>query len=118
MRKKPKFQQSEYEEQKRFVKWLEAKGLMFTAVPNSTWTPSQEQKSINKASGLRAGFPDMVVVIPNKKLLCIEMKKRAGGSVSKKQREWLQILGTLPSVEPSVCNGAQEAIEFVKSHLG
>jgi len=39
----------ETEEQRTFVQWLEYKKLIFTAIPNSTFTRSWSQKAKNKA---------------------------------------------------------------------
>ncbi len=103
----------ESEEQKVFVQWLELKKIKFTSVPNSTWTPSMAQKVKNKAMGLRSGFPDMIVALPNY-LLCIELKRRKGGVVSQEQKDWIAALNLIPNVEARVCFGADEAIKFVE----
>lgn len=99
-------------EQRNFVQWLEIKGYKFTAIPNSTYTKSWKQKIKNRDMGLRAGFPDMVV-IANGKFMCIEMKRTKGGVLSPAQKEWVEAL-TNASVPVAVCKGADEAIAFVK----
>ena len=83
---------TEYEEQKKLVQYLELKRLKFTAIPNSTWTPSFAQKNKNRAMGLRAGFPDMIIVLPNNQLLFAELKRKKGGVVSNEQNEWIKTL--------------------------
>jgi hypothetical protein len=116
----------EDEEQIAFVQWLELVGLRFTSVPNSTYTTSWKQKSKNYYTGLRAGFPDMVVLVPPTRakdglghLLCPEMKRRQGGTVSAVQKDWIAALNGLgtPNIEARVCKGAQEAMDFVNEHL-
>jgi hypothetical protein len=116
----------EDEEQIAFVQWLELVGLRFTSIPNATWTTSWKQKSKNYYTGLRAGFPDLVVLIPPTRakdglghLLCIEMKRRQGGTVSAVQKDWIAALNGLSSdnVSAVVCKGAQEAIEHVNNLL-
>lgn len=116
----------EDEEQSVFVEWLELIGLRFTSVPNSTWTKSWSQKAKNNRTGLRKGFPDLIVLIPPSRsvngegfCLCIEMKRRKGGVVSPEQRAWIDALNGLetPSVAAYVCKGAPEAIELVSKHL-
>lgn len=54
-------------EQICFVQWLEEQGLTHTAIPASTFTKSIRPKLINKATGLKKGFPDLVVVIPKER---------------------------------------------------
>lgn len=108
---------TEYDEQCVFVEWLEWNKIKFTATAHSTYTKSWKQKSKNTKSGLRRGFPDMVVVLKNK-LLFIEMKrKKPKGKLSVEQEEWLACLGQIENIESIVCYGADEAIEFVKKFL-
>lgn len=109
---------TEFEEQKVFVEWLEAKGLKFSAIPNSTYTTSWNQKRKNKESGLRAGLPDLLIILPAcKGLLFIEMKRTKGGVISPEQQGWINELNTLDGVEAAVCKGAAEAISKVASYL-
>ncbi|GAA1099671.1 VRR-NUC domain-containing protein [Tsukamurella spumae] len=116
----------EREEQARLVAWLEDRGVRVTAVPNSTFTTSHKQKSINRATGLRPGFPDLIVLIaPSQShdgrgyLLMPEMKRLKGGVVSPLQREWIAALNGLGTeqVESVVAHGADEAIEYVSGYL-
>lgn len=116
----------ETEEQVRVVQFLELQGLRFTSVPNSTYTKSWKQKTHNTAVGLRPGFPDLIVLISPQqdkygtgRLLAIEMKRVAGGTVSKSQREWIAALNGLESfnVDSVVARGADEAIEYISGYL-
>lgn len=116
----------ESQEQVVFIQWLELIGLRFTAIPMSTYTKSFKQKAFNRAQGVRAGFPDLVVLIPPTRardglghLLCPEMKRRQGGTVSAVQKDWIAALNGLgtPNIEARVCKGAQEAMDFVNEHL-
>jgi len=86
--------------------------LAFTAIPNSTYTQSWTQKRKNYESGLRRGFPDIVVVKPSE-LVCIELKKK-GGRPTPEQMEWVRLLDSLPGVRAKVCYGLDEAMEFLK----
>jgi len=106
---------TEYEEQKALVEYLEFKGLKFSSIPNSTWTSSWGQKTKNKQSGLRPGMPDMIIILPQRGLLFIEMKRVKGGVVSEVQREWIQELTKLDGVEAVVCRGADEAIQLIET---
>lgn len=105
-------------EQAQFVLWLERQGLKFTAIPNSTYTKSWSQKRKNYNTGLRAGFPDMVVLIPPTAsrdglgyFLCIEMKRLAGSSTSQDQKDWLANINSLGclQVQSYICKGYEEA---------
>lgn len=110
-------------EQVRFVYWMEEQGLKYTAIPNSTWTRSWMQKLKNHALGLRKGLPDLIIVIPPEKLdiasprtIFIEMKRVKGGSVSKEQKEWIDMLND-SGIDTYVCKGADEAIKVVESYF-
>lgn len=101
-------------EQANFVQWLEIKGYKFTAIPNSTYTKSWSQKAKNTRTGLRLGFPDIVVIADNK-FMAIEMKRVEGGNNgTPAQREWIEALNAA-GIPAKVCKGAAEAIEFVQS---
>lgn len=103
-------------EQANFVQWLQARGYKYTSIPNSTFTKSWKQKQKNARMGLRAGFPDMVI-IANNKFMCVEMKRTKGGSLSTFQKDWIAAL-ELAGVPVAVCKGTNEAIEFVKQIAG
>lgn len=113
-------------EQTAFVHWLEIEQLRFTAIPNGTYTKSWSQKAKNHRTGLRAGFPDLVVLIPphrsidgQGRFLCIEMKRRTGGKVSPEQRAWIEAINALDTsrVAAYVAKGAAEAIAIVSKYL-
>lgn len=104
-------------EQKALVQYLELKGLKFTAVPNSTYTKSWKQKAKNKATGLRAGFPDMIIILPNK-LLLLEMKRIKNNKIGIKQAEWINALNLIgKNVEAIICYGCNEAINEIEKRL-
>lgn len=104
---------SETEEQAQFVQWLELKGYKFSSIPNSTFTRSWAQKRKNTRMGLRAGFPDMIVIAKGK-FMCIELKRTKGGQLSTFQKEWIEAL-TAAGIPVALCRGANEAIAFVES---
>ena len=115
---------TEYDEQVAFVEWLELKGLKFTAIPNSTYTTSWNQKRKNKAMGVRKGLPDLLVFIDNKQsitdnalLLFVEMKRPEGGVVSGEQKQWIVSLNKVDNVQAEVCKGCKKAIEFVYQYI-
>jgi len=113
-------------EQITVVQWCELNGLKLTAIPNSTYTKSWNQKRKNHAEGVRAGFPDLIVLVAPRQskdkqghMLCVEMKRQKGGVVSEVQKEWHKALNGLssPHIEAVVARGAQEAIEYIGSFL-
>jgi len=113
----------EEEEQATLVEWMEYQGVKFTAIPNSTFTKSWKQKKKNTEQGLRAGFPDLVVIIPKDKsktgkneLIFIEMKRTKGGAVSESQKEWIEAL-TECDQEVFICKGFDEAEEVLSQYL-
>jgi hypothetical protein len=117
---------SEDDEQMAFVEWLELCGLRFSAIPMNTYTKYMSQKMKNRRMGVRAGVPDMIVLIPPHRakdgeghLLFIEMKRRKGGVVSPEQREWLVALTALESanIEAVVAKGWDEARGAVLKYL-
>ena len=117
----------EHEEQAAFTQWLELQGLLFTATAQSTYTKSWSQKRRNNATGLRKGFPDMVVIIPRSKskdgegyFLCVELKRTTGGIVSKEQKVWHEEINSLGinNTQAYICKGAGEAIKVVSHYLG
>lgn len=109
---------SEYDEQVSFVKWLTDQGYKFSAIPMSTWT-SFSQQNKNTAQGVRAGLPDLLVIV-NNSLVWIELKKidrkpvRGGsGGVSEVQKEWIEALNGCGNCSAHVCYGAEEAKEVI-----
>lgn len=106
---------SEDDEQATFVQYLELKGLKYSAIPNSTYTTSWSQKAKNTRTGLRAGLPDMLVIV-NKQVIFIEMKRVKGGVLSPAQKDWIEALNQT-NCPAYVCAGAEQAIKLVESML-
>jgi hypothetical protein len=105
----------EEEEPVALVQWLELSGYIFTSIPNSTWTPSRKQKRKNYAMGLRSGLPDLLIILPGKGLLFIEMKRQKGGEISECQKIWIEELNKIEGVEAIVCKGFEEAKKIILS---
>lgn len=83
----------------------------FTSIPNSTYTPSFNQRRKNTNMGLRRGLPDLLI-ITKKTALFIELKRMRRGIVSQEQQEWIDAL-TSVGVKAFVCRGFDEAKECV-----
>jgi hypothetical protein len=71
----------------------------------------------NRRLGLRKGLPDLLVAIPGKCLAFVEMKRIRASYATQEQKEWIDLLNTIPNVEGRVCRGAKEAIDFITSIL-
>lgn len=93
----------------------QGKVVMFTHIPNSTFTKSWSQKRKNTAMGLNPGFPDYVILTP-KEMIVLEMKRKKGGVVSKEQKEWLLQLWKL-NIQAVVCQGFDEAKEYLEGRF-
>ena len=115
----------ESEEQSHFVNWLESNSLRYTAIPNSTYTTSWSQKRRNHATGLRPGFPDLIVLIPKSRshdgegyFLCLEMKRRQGGAISADQKKWIDAINALgcANVQSFVVRGSTAAKKVVSHY--
>lgn len=106
---------SEHQEQRAFVEWLEMNNYKFSAIPNATYTKSFKQKQKNKLEGLRAGLPDLLVIV-NDRLVFIEMKrcKKSLSTVSAKQAQWIKALNECKEVGAYVCYGCDHAIKTIE----
>jgi len=106
----------EEQEQALLVQWLELKGLVFSAIPNSTYTTSWKVKARNKAMGVRPGVPDMMIIVGSR-LVFIELKRIEGGSLSGYQKKWINYLHECDRVIVGVCYGFDEAKQFIQNIL-
>lgn len=106
---------SEDAEQANFVQWLQIKGYKYTSIPNSTFTKSWMQKQKNTRLGLRAGFPDLIIIASGV-FMCVEMKRSVGGQVTPAQASWHTALA-LAGIPVAVCKGCEEAIAFVQATI-
>ena len=72
-----------------------------------------------KRQGNKPGFPDIFLPVGNGAYhgLFIELKKRAGGTVSADQKRWLKHLAS-QNFRAVVCKGWQEAVAEIKKYLG
>lgn len=107
----------EEQEQMKFVSWLRVKKIKHIHIANERMCSVVYKKKL-KALGTYAGFPDLMIFLPNRTLF-IEMKRsdKRLSRVSKEQNEWLEFLNLLDEGSAKVCYGADEAIEFVKENL-
>jgi hypothetical protein len=108
---------TEHDEAIMLVDWLDYHHIPFTKVPNETFTKSWSVKRRNKEEGVRAGFPDYVILIPERCALFIELKRTKRSVTRQNQLDWQKTINTIPNCEAFVCKGAEEAIATIKQFL-
>lgn len=110
---------TEHQEARIFMQWCKLQGYLFTHVKNETGRPQAGRRVRNYKAmwdfidGVRAGFPDFVVVAKGK-VLFIELKRVKGGKISEAQQEWIDALCAAGAIA-GVCKGAEEAIKFIEA---
>ena len=114
----------EADEQITFVQWCHYNHIIVHHSGNEIGGSIRAMKTRAikmKKMGTSKGFPDLLVFIPvygatgdadAYQMCAIEMKRRKGSTVSKEQKEWLEILQA-SGVMCAVCKGADEAIKFI-----
>jgi len=123
-----KEKRDEHEEQKEVVRYLEAKKILFYAVPNGGKRHIKTAVNL-KEEGVKAGVPDLCICEPNKYYhgLYIEMKQRTKTlksgkksyskiKVSDTQKVWHQELRH-KNYECVVAYGADEAINVIDEYM-
>lgn len=118
-KKKEGYEPTEYEEQKKFVKWLRFNGIKHQASGNGYKLDTANNihyVAKLKASGMTLGYPDVIVYIGNGQTLHIEMKRTKTYKVYDEQIKWINWLNDngYPSY---IAHGADDAIKFVKQYL-
>jgi hypothetical protein len=114
---------NEYEEQKIVVKWLRARGVLFTATANGAYLSGSraarmKQWAMLAASGVSKGVPDLIIFdAPRIDGFCgaaIELKRSDGkGRATPEQGRWLSAL-LERGYKTAVCHGAKEAIGWLE----
>lgn len=101
---------SEHYEQREFVRWFRQtyKDVRIFAIPNGG-ARSVSASGRLKAEGVSPGVPDLFV--PEWRLW-IEMKRQAGGVLSKQQKDWISYLA-LCGYKVVVANGCEAARQHV-----
>jgi hypothetical protein len=106
---------TEQQEQELLVEWLETRGYKFSALPLSTYTKSWAIKMRNKKMGVRAGVPDLMVIVKNQ-LIFIEMKREKRSVTSDFQKDWIEALNKCNGVGAFVCKGFDEARALIEKY--
>jgi len=126
---------TEYEEACNLADTLRAMNIDFYHMPQETFTKSWGVKMKNKRQGVRKGVSDYMVYLPatrskTKKaiILWVELKKarrlkkngKLGGVMgypTTEQLEFIEKMNTVNNIQGTVANGAEEALDYVKSFL-
>ena len=108
---------SESLEQQAVFEYALWRGLPLFAIPNGGKRAIQTAARL-KAEGVRPGVPDMFLPMAAKGYhgLFVEMKRKDGGRLSTRQRDWLELLGA-NGYKAVVCHGADEAIREIEAYL-
>ena len=115
---------TEAEEQKALMQWAKWQEGRYPELKMLMHIPNEGKRSKRygaelKRLGLRPGFPDLGLLVPNKKYagLFIELKADKTKSMTKEQKEWLEKLNSY-GYKAIRCNGSEEAIQIIKRYLG
>lgn len=107
---------NETQEQMMVVKYCDARGIPVVHVPNEG-KRSVVAGANQKRMGLRPGFPDLFIPVPNSRYhgLFIEMKDRYG-KPSERQIEWIKKLQELGYCA-QCCQGHENALYLIKHYM-
>lgn len=110
---------TEAEEQKAFCEWLNKMGIRHFATSMGVWFGKTNFRYINslKQRGFESGVPDIVILLDNGVTAFVELKRRKGGEIREKQKEWIGWLKE-HGYPVKVCYGALEAMRFVLALKG
>ena len=106
---------TEQEEQEKLVAYLDLKKCKYSAIPNSTYTTSWNQKNKNKKMWVKPWIPDMFIIANNHSFF-IEMKRLKWWVVSDFQKEWIEAINKT-WINAYICRWFDEAREIVDSYL-
>jgi len=100
---------SEHEEQVGFINWFRENypELIIFAVPNGGMRHPRVAEKL-KAEGVMAGVPDLCVLLPDAKVVWVEMKRVKGSRLSSDQKEFIQKAHDYGHTV-LVCKGATDA---------
>ena len=108
---------TEHQEQSIVIKYCGLKKIPIFHIPNGSYK-SVTARTKSKQEGLKAGVPDLMLPIPNKKYhgLFIEMKRIKNSKVSVQQKEWIDLLNK-QGYKAVVCYGNNEAIKEIENYI-
>lgn len=102
----------------QYLDFLQRTGkvLLYSHIPQETFTNSWGVKLRNKLEGVTIGVPDYLIVTAKNVLLFIEMKRVGGRNPRPEQQKWLDVLNgcTIPA---ACCKGFDEAKYFIDQYI-
>lgn len=102
---------SEHLEQVEFIQWMRRTIPQHRVFAIGNGGLRNKVVAMNmKAEGVTAGVPDLMIPSLN---CFIEMKRVKGGTISPEQLDWIIYLNNA-GYHAKVCNGKDEAIDFIK----
>ena len=114
---------TEAQEQKTLMQWAKWQEKKYPELKMLMHVPNEGKRSKRygaelKRMGMAKGFPDLGLLVPNKKYagLFIELKADKTKSMTKEQKEWLEKLNSY-GYKAVRCNGSEEAIQVIKKYL-
>lgn len=114
---------TEAEEQKALIQWTKWQEKQHSELKMLMHIPNEGKRSPRtgaelKRMGLKAGFPDLGLLVPrnDKHGLFIEMKV-GRNKCTDNQKEWIRRLME-QGYEVKVCYSCEEAIQTIKKYLG
>ena len=86
----------EDEEQIAFINWFKSKykDYLIFSVPNGGSRNKVEASKLKK-TGLLSGIPDLIILMPNREVLFLEMKRQKGGVLSLVQKVVINLVEKL-----------------------
>ena len=86
----------EDEEQIAFINWFKSKykDYLIFSIPNGGSRNKIEASKLKK-TGLLSGIPDLIILMPNKEVLFLEMKRQKGGVLSLVQKVVINLIEKL-----------------------
>ena len=115
---------SEAQEQKVIFEWAEWNKNKYPELEMLMHTVNEGKRTPRmgaelKRMGMKRGFPDISLLVPNKKYhgLFIELKADKTKRLTKEQKEWLEKLNKY-GYKAVRCNGSEEAIQVIKDYIG
>lgn len=86
----------EDEEQIAFINWFKSKykDYLIFSIPNGGSRNKIEASKLKK-TGLLPGIPDLIILMPNKEIIFLEMKRQKGGSLSPNQKVIIKLIENL-----------------------
>ena len=115
----------EIDEQINFIRYCKTIGVRAVSTQNGMYINKQNFNGYAyirkaKASGLSKGFPDLLILAPNKSktqnILFIEMKRKKGGSLKPEQKDWIYWLDQMGYCV-GIAKGCDHAIEILEKYL-